>query len=428
MLQDEHFEYILDDRSSSSIIRGIRRLKIEKNRLKKDIERPRNGPWDDPIFDEKERIQAVNALIEKGKEQLEKWGEPYKPTVQETAAMTFQNNIEHISKIYFSLGDDERQKQISISLSDILTVAVESEPCILLPLRLENPKLTKDDFLAVIRSLHMGEWHRNYDIEKSYDEDFEVYGVWWKIKIEYNNGQRATTFKGTDLYPYNISEFTKLFFSESIERYVLGIDFSIPEEIEGEIAYDYGILEYHIHEYEHPLAPYNPLRMKINEQMVKRLRKNIEKAKLYLEEMGVLYKPNKAEKIAAIFDNNIPYISKFTYSIGSMDTGVKTDTIVIQGDELIHTVEKSITWESKELSPMEKNPLTKNEFFDLLKHIHMGEWRYVYKPEDYGESVLDGTTWHIEIEYSNGAKPVKYMFKIAYPFGFTELSDLFRDW
>lgn len=99
MLQDEHFEYILDDRSSSSIIRGIRRLKIEKNRLKKDIERPRNGPWDDPIFDEKERIQAVNALIEKGKEQLEKWGEPYKPTVQETAAMTFQNNIEHISKI-----------------------------------------------------------------------------------------------------------------------------------------------------------------------------------------------------------------------------------------------------------------------------------------------------------------------------------------
>ena len=68
--------------------------------------------------------------------------------------------------------------------------------------------------------------------------------------------------------------------------------------------------------------------------------------------------------------------------------------------------------------------MTKEEFLEEFSRLHIGEWRKHYNTRRYGYTVCDGTQWSLEINYSNGIKPVKIYGDNAYPYNFDSLKDL----
>ena len=69
-------------------------------------------------------------------------------------------------------------------------------------------------------------------------------------------------------------------------------------------------------------------------------------------------------------------------------------------------------------------PLTKEEFLDGIRELHIGEWRARYDPSRFGYAVLDGTQWELEIYFSDGHMPVKIHGSNSYPYNFNKLKEL----
>ena len=66
----------------------------------------------------------------------------------------------------------------------------------------------------------------------------------------------------------------------------------------------------------------------------------------------------------------------------------------------------------------------KEEFLELFRKLYIGEWRSKYNTKRFGYTICDGTQWSLEINYSNGIKPVKIYGDNAYPYNFDDLKYL----
>lgn len=148
----------------------------------------------------------------------------------------------------------------------------------------------------------------------------------------------------------------------------------------------------------------------------------LERAKEALAELGEVYKPTKAEQRALEFDASIPNISKIQFHIGGFLSGF-TDVMVTIGDEVCIEVNGMLNPISSLDSDGEY--FTKEEFFDAIRDLHLGEWNRSYNLKKYDVYVLDGTQWEIIIEFNNGAKPFKAHGDNAYPYNFEGLLELF---
>lgn len=149
----------------------------------------------------------------------------------------------------------------------------------------------------------------------------------------------------------------------------------------------------------------------------------LERAIAAYEEAGGTYKPSKAEQRAAAFDVAIPTITKITFSIGGFFGGQETRTITLTEDHLQLYVEHSIIPTPTNFDIELDFPMTKDEFLDTLRDVHMGEWRRYYDASDYGALILDGTQWKVTVEYADGRKAV-YGGSNAYPFSFDRFCEL----
>lgn len=147
----------------------------------------------------------------------------------------------------------------------------------------------------------------------------------------------------------------------------------------------------------------------------------LEQAILALEASGEAYKPTKKEQKALDFEANIPNISKINFHIGGF-FGPNTD-VFVDIDQAVHIYINEI--ESPLTLPSENyGDYAKEDFFDSLKELHMGEWNKHYDLTKYDMFVLDGTQWDITIEYNNGRKPFKSSGDNAYPYNFNRLLEL----
>ena len=66
----------------------------------------------------------------------------------------------------------------------------------------------------------------------------------------------------------------------------------------------------------------------------------------------------------------------------------------------------------------------KEDFLSELRLLHIGEWRHTYSLARFGETVLDGTQWELEIHYSDGSKSFKCYGSNSYPYNFIEFCEL----
>ncbi len=153
-------------------------------------------------------------------------------------------------------------------------------------------------------------------------------------------------------------------------------------------------------------------------------REYLERAKQALADLGVEYQPSKVELKVAKFIENIQYITRVTLSIGGYFYGNDEYKVVLMDNDALFSFGHSdIPSQPDEITVMDIN-ITKEEFLDELRRLHIGEWRKRYDARRYGYEVCDGTQWSLEINYSNGIKPVKIYGDNAYPYNFDDLKAL----
>ena len=149
------------------------------------------------------------------------------------------------------------------------------------------------------------------------------------------------------------------------------------------------------------------------------------KAKEALEKAGGTYTPSAAEQKVAQFDASIPYINKIVFSIGGYFGGYETKTYTFSGDNIYMNLERSLDFEPDHKPEPQLLEMTKQEFLEEFKDLHIGEWRKHYNLKRFGWVVMDGTQWDLEIYFSNDHKPVKIYGDNAYPYNFENFADLF---
>ena len=173
---------------------------------------------------------------------------------------------------------------------------------------------------------------------------------------------------------------------------------------------------------EHP--DYAPLMCPSEDTRLWCYRLYLERAKEALAEVGSEYKPTAAEQRVIDFDANIENIEKITFNIGGFFEGWTKYTVRI--DEHLHFwVENMMIPTPTNFDIPEDEPMSKEDFLDELRELHIGEWRKNYSTERFGYMVCDGTQWDLTIEYNNGRKAFTTGGSNAYPYNFKRLTDLF---
>ena len=146
----------------------------------------------------------------------------------------------------------------------------------------------------------------------------------------------------------------------------------------------------------------------------------LERAIQAYEKTGEKYQPSKVEQIAADFDAAIPNISKIVFFIGGFFSGYETRTLRLDEERLYLWVEHSLIPTPSNLEIEPDYPMTKGEFLDGLRELHIGEWHHNYSDPN----ILDGTQWELFIEYSDDRKKKMYCGSNAFPFSFMEFCEL----
>lgn len=176
---------------------------------------------------------------------------------------------------------------------------------------------------------------------------------------------------------------------------------------------------------EHPDYGSEPLMCPTEETRIWCARMYLERAKQALFKIGATYIPSQAEQKAQKFQENIDYITKITFKIGGYLGGFETYTINLEDEPVHYEADRLVLWDVVYPHETTSYPLSKAEFMDAFRELHIGEWRHYYDPERFGCIILDGTQWSLDIEYSNGLKAVRYEGSNSYPYNFYKLKELF---
>ena len=220
-----YYEEKLKGKSAEEIMTAIRNLKWQIGHLKNIMEHP------DYIYsmvdpDESLQLHFTRAYLEKAKEALEEAGGEYKPSQAELNAVDFNENLDYVEKLIFSIGGyfggyetrtyTLRNDRLYMDINHSLALKPSNfhiEP---------DYPLTKEDLLMGLFELHIGEWRRTYNTQRFGYHVLD--GTQWELEIHYSNGHKPFKVDGDNAYPYNFNEFQEL----------LGIDPYDEEESEHE--------------------------------------------------------------------------------------------------------------------------------------------------------------------------------------------------
>ncbi|MBQ2888602.1 MAG: hypothetical protein IJE29_06780 [Firmicutes bacterium] len=211
---EAYYEYHLKGKTAAEILSVIRGLKREIGHLKKMMEDTDYGPVIVPsTMDHLDsgvpsRLQHARAYLAKAQAALAEAGGIYNPSQAELRAITFNANIPAISQIVLSTGKVNKTPEVRtiIPSNDHLTITLQQPYRVLVN---ETVPMTRDDFLAAVRSIHIGEWRKNYSPHKTrYDVSKDIR---WELQVYYANGSKPFTASGRSCYPYNFFLLRQLF-------------------------------------------------------------------------------------------------------------------------------------------------------------------------------------------------------------------------
>ena len=152
----------------------------------------------------------------------------------------------------------------------------------------------------------------------------------------------------------------------------------------------------------------------------------LEQAKKALLDSDVEYKPSKAEKKALEFNDNVSEIERIVFAQYNA-WGLKESNSIIFADEDV-VLRKcnpfAPTLEEKVIDRV--YDVDRDELFDAIKGLYIGEWRAHYDLKRFDYYVLDGNKWDIIVKFKNGKRTVKKTGLNAYPYNFEAFKELFE--
>lgn len=206
MISPEAFYDVeLKGKTPEQILKIIRSLKREINRLKRELERPENPEVVLECPSHSVRISMNRDYLLRAKLALLEAGGEYKPTKAEERSETFQERINEIKSISFVRSSFFRGRKLWIAtpVEDIVTISF-GDDFATLDTKIADRKL----FMERVERLYLGEWKRNYIDHCVLD------GEQWELNVHYENPADTVTVYGDNEYPYNFDELVALFDAE----------------------------------------------------------------------------------------------------------------------------------------------------------------------------------------------------------------------
>lgn len=208
-----YYEMYLKGKTKEQIMTAIRGLRQEIGRLKNTMEKPDYNQ--EIIMNPSEDIQLhwTREYLERSRQAYTEAGGIYSLSISEKKAAEFDANIDCIRKITFSIfdffiGNSGYVVELSTGLKAYKKLWEDEEPLVLIDADNREP-FTRDNFLAALMNLRIGEWRRRYSTRRF---GYEVCdGMQWKLEFEYNNGHKPVRIDGDNAYPYNFYKFRMLF-------------------------------------------------------------------------------------------------------------------------------------------------------------------------------------------------------------------------
>lgn len=222
---EEYYETNLRGRFLPEIQKEIRFLRREIRRLRKNTEKI----YSSGLFDSDRltpagqariltHIKYDRACLKHAIKAYEAAGGTYAPSKEERKSEDFDRALPSVHKLIFSVGGFPGGYKTSIGRvfgdhvvlserysyspnpEDFLIVRRRRYPDPGLRRRLRPVPFTKEEFVAGLREIHIGEWKKEYVNMDILD------GEQWKLKIQYDDVRKSFTVYGSNAYPYNFKE------------------------------------------------------------------------------------------------------------------------------------------------------------------------------------------------------------------------------
>ncbi len=202
-----YFELELKHKPKEEILKEIRQLKREINGLKSELEDFNYDPRTEIYPTRLTRIKTKREYLNVAIRAYEEAGGTYILTGAEQKSRDFDEMLESIKKLTFQIGGFFSGFENRIFTFDGNKVKLDVEQMLLRKMPEDMPTiypLTKEEFVAGLRQLHIGEWKKEYEDPDTLD------GISWEMEISLEGKSRPVKVVGINAYPYNFKELKDL--------------------------------------------------------------------------------------------------------------------------------------------------------------------------------------------------------------------------
>ena len=202
-----YYEMFLKGKSQKELRTEINSLKRQINRLKREIEDPSENDGIKMFPSPLTRLKMNKEYLVYAIKAYEEAGGVYIPAKAEQKSRDFDQALDSLDKLVFSIGGffngyEKRTftvKENSIEL-EVETTLGETA------INQYDYSYTKDEFIAELRRIHIGEWKREYRLSSFAVMD----GTQWELKIQFCGEHKPVKSCGDNAYPYNFDELKEL--------------------------------------------------------------------------------------------------------------------------------------------------------------------------------------------------------------------------
>lgn len=199
-----YYKFNLKDKSEDELLKKIRSLKRKRNQLKRYLEEHSLEP-ESKLPSRLTQLKISREYLKRAVQAYEEAGGQYIPTKAEQKSLDFDAALESIQKLVLSIGGffgGYETRTYTVSENGVI---LDVDHTLLLKAGnlLECGPLTKSEFIAGLKDLHIGEW------KKFYNDPHVMDGTHWELEIYFNNGRRPVRISGINAFPYNFRELTE---------------------------------------------------------------------------------------------------------------------------------------------------------------------------------------------------------------------------
>ena len=196
---ESYYEMEIKGKTKQEILKEIRSLKRRINEDTIYLEESHEEPVE-MYPDRRSMVSLEQQYLEYAIKGYEEAGGVYTLTKAEQKSRDFNELLDSLQRLVLTIH--------SYSGKIKRACTVHGEAVTVRAVRMLNPieffdygPVPKEEFISVLKEMHMGEWRRRYSNPEIED------GVDWKLEIEFADG-KIIRKSGYNAYPYNFSDLT----------------------------------------------------------------------------------------------------------------------------------------------------------------------------------------------------------------------------